>query len=151
MGLDILKLLNVLDVFSGPLGPQLGKLGVLFNDYVNAFVALTQETDKDFIIDAGSVKYFLYGSDARKQAAWKKAHPGSLDSIYFVVVSSYPVEIWGDLREVKSGPNKGGLVVNNLSLGHELIHGLRTIMSGWTSQNEDQGALLSPDKYAVLK
>jgi hypothetical protein len=134
-----------------PTVPELGPLGVDFNTYANDFAARTQETEKDFVVDLGKVKLYLFGSNDRKNAAWRKTHPNSGDTIYFVTVSSFPIEIWADVREEKGGQNKGALVINHLSLGHEFVHALRVIMSGWTLANEGQGILISPDTYAEMK
>jgi len=125
-------------------------LGLLFNAYAAEFSSVADECGQDFVIPLGDVIVYLFGSEARKQAAWRRAHPDCDFDIYFMSVSSQPVEIWGDVRRVKTGPYKGALVVNNLSLGHEMMHALRIVISGWMIRNEDEGVLLSPDKYEKI-
>jgi len=125
----------------------INRLGQLFNEYAGEFSKITKETDKDFIINTGDIIFFIFGSDARKNEEWKKRHPNCGESIYFISVSSKPIEIWLDVREVVSGKYKGQLVINKLSLGHEIVHALRIAMSKWTLKNEDDGIFLSPDKY----
>lgn len=126
-------------------------LGLLFNAYAAEFSSVADECGQDFVIPLGDVIVYLFGAEERKQAAWRMAHPDCGDfDIYFMSVSGRPVEIWGDVRRVKDGLHKGALVVNNLSLGHEMMHALRVILSGWMIRNEDEGVLLSPDKYEKI-
>lgn len=127
----------------------MNKLGKLFNEYHQEFSALTEETPFDFDRTVGSVRFRFFGSDERKQVAWKQEHP-EWGKIYFSCLSSNPVEIWGDLRQVKRGKHKGALVVNNLSMGHEILHAMRVVSSDWTLKNEYDGLLLSPDKYIEI-
>ena len=131
------------------MGKCMNDLAILFNRYHQAFSGLTRETARDLDISNGNLRFRLFGSEERKNTAWKFEHPEG-GKHYFVCVSSNPVEIWGDLREVAEGPHEGELVVNALSLGHELQHALRVIMSGWTLRNENDGVLLSPDKYVEI-
>ena len=123
-------------------------LADLFNEYHAEFSGKTRETSRDLTIDAGLIRFRLFGSDDRKNLAFQVEHGGG--PVYFSCVSSSPVEIWGDVREVAEGPHEGALVVNPLSLGHEVEHAIRVIMSGWMLRNEDDGELLSPDKYVDL-
>jgi len=121
----------------------MNKLGKLFNEYAKEYSAITYEADRDFVIQLGDVTIYLFGSDDRKNTWWRENYPGCGDSIYFSCVSSRPVEIIGDVRQTENGE----YVVNPLSLGHELLHAIRIVMSNWSLKNEDDGELLSPDKY----
>jgi hypothetical protein len=127
----------------------MNELGALFNRYHQAFSGLTRETARDLDVTNGNIRFRLFGSEERKNTGWKLEHPEG-GRKYFVCVSSKPIEIWGDLREVAEGPYEGELVINALSLGHELQHALRVIMASWALRNEDDGLLLSPDKYAEI-
>jgi hypothetical protein len=104
---------------------------------------VTQETDLDLILPMGDTILYLFGSEERKNKWWRQNHPNNGDSIYFMSVSTNPVRIIGDIRVTKDGK----YVVNPLSLGHEFLHAMRIIDSKWTLRNEDDGRLLSPDKY----
>ena len=127
----------------------MNRLGLLFNDYAAAFSNRVRETSRDLDINAGLIRFRLFGNDDRKNAAWKASGYGK-DDIYFSAVSSNPIEIWGDVREVAAGEHEGQLVINTLSLGHELIHALRVILANWSLANEDEGEPMSPDKYTEI-
>ena len=124
----------------------MNRLGHVFNEYATEFAKVTTEADQDFIIELGDVTVYLFGSDERKNAWWRERHPGCGDGIYFSCVSSRPIEIIGDVRQTLDGE----YVINPLSLGHELLHALRIVMSNWTLRSEEDGVLLSPDKYTEI-
>jgi hypothetical protein len=122
----------------------MNKLGDLFNKYQDAFIDATDSTGK--IIDIlVPVRIRLYGRQQDKIAAWNAEHPDNQDNMFFMSVSTNPVELWGDLREADGKP-----VVNHFALGHELGHAMRVAMSGWTLRSEDDGEMLSPDKYIEI-
>ena len=126
----------------------MNKLGTLFNDYASAFSARTEGTafDVDFTL---TVRIRLFGTDKRKNEAWEKEH-GFKGPIYFTTISTDPPQIYGDLRQVKAGTHRAALVVNHLSLGHEILHALRVAMAEHKLKDEDDGLLMSPDKYADI-
>jgi len=128
----------------------MNKLGQLFNEYASEFSRLTEECPFDIDQSVGDIRFRLFGSNERKNLAYKMDHPESSSKIYFSTVSSKQIVVWGDIRMVKSGPHKGEIVINPLSLGHEDIHCLRIIMANWGLHNEDEGELLSPDKYVEI-
>lgn len=120
-------------------------LADLFNEYQLSFLRATEPCNFNIDFTTGGIRFRLFGRDEDKQAAWKAEHP-DCGPIFFVCLSSNPIEIWGDLRMAQGHP-----VINPLCLGHEVIHALRVAMSGWTLRNEDEGDLLSPDKYREVK
>lgn len=128
----------------------INRLGELFNEYEKEFSRYTEPT-RQLIDVTVPVRVRLYGDQQQKDAAWKREHPEASGSIYFVCVSSNPIEIWGVCRK---DPGTGKLCVNHLSLGHELNHAMRVALSNWTLKSEDPAVdgslMLSPDKYLNL-
>lgn len=126
----------------------MNELGYLFNKYEHVFVGLTEPTRQLADVTV-AIRFRLFGDQQQMVGAWNAEHPDDPKTgIYWMCLSSNPIEIWGVVR--KEG-QYGAMVVNHLSLGHEVNHALRVALSEWTLNSEDPendgSAMLSPDRY----